>query len=312
MDKKEKKTTGGIIVAAGKPSEGNSSNPLLKIGSITVIKRIVLTLQKASISPIVIITGYKADEIERDLANYGVIFLKNNKYENSKKFDSAKIGLDFLQNKCDQVIFTPVSIPMFTTETLQIMMECGKGLVSPSYNGKSGHPLLISSELIPKILEYDGNMGMRGAIKNTGAKREWINVDDKGILYDTDYIEQLDELLIKHNQRILHPFVRISIEKESSFFDSRAKLLLILINDMNSVRGACRHMALSYSKAWNILNQLEEELGYAVVERKHGGSKGGKTYLTKEGIEFLKKYQQFEQNVRQYAKHEFERLFLKL
>ncbi|MBW6410992.1 NTP transferase domain-containing protein [Clostridium weizhouense] len=309
MGKKDKKVTGGIIVAAGKSSEGSSTNPLLKIGSITIIKRIVLTLQKASVSPIVIITGYKADEIERDLVNYGVIFLKNNEYENSKKFESAKIGLDFLQNKCDQVIFTPVSIPMFTTETLQIMIERNKALVSPSYHGKSGHPLLIASELIPKILEYDGNMGMRGAIKNTGVKREWINVDDEGIIYDTDYVDQLDELLIKHNQRILHPFVKISIEKEASFFDSRAKLLLILIHDMNSVRGACRHMALSYSKAWNILNQLEGELGYSVVERKHGGSKGGKTYLTKEGLEFLKKYQQFEQNVRQYAKKEFERLF---
>ncbi|GAA0076017.1 hypothetical protein UT300005_03950 [Clostridium sp. CTA-5] len=312
MKKKGKKTTGGIIVAAGKPSERISSDPLLKIGSITIIKRIVLTFQRASISPIVIITGHNADEIERDLANYGVIFLKNNQYESSRKFDSAKIGLDFLQNKCEQVIFTPVSIPMFTTETLQMMIECGKGLVSPSYHGKSGHPLLISSELIPRILKYDGNMGMRGSIKNIGVTREWIDVEDEGILYDTDYIDQLDELLIKHNQRILHPFVKISIEKESSFFDSRAKLLLILINDMNSVRGACRHMALSYSKAWNMLNQLEEELGYSVVERKHGGNKGGKTYLTKEGIEFLKKYQQFEENVRQYAKGEFKRLFLKV
>ena len=68
-------------------------------------------------------------------------------------------------------------------------------------------------------------------------------------------------------------------------------------------------MALSYSKAWNMLNQLEQELDYAVVERKHGGINGGKTYLTKEGIEFLEKYQQFEQNVHQYAKNEFDRLF---
>ncbi|AOR22807.1 NTP transferase domain-containing protein [Clostridium taeniosporum] len=309
MKKKYNKTTGGIIVAAGKPSERISSDPLLKIGSITIIKRIVLTFQRASISPIVIVTGHKSEEIEHNLANYGVIFLKNNKYENSRKFDSAKIGLEFLQNKCDQIIFTPVSIPMFTAETLQTMMKCGKKLLSPSYHGKSGHPLLISSELIPKILKYDGNLGMRGAIRNIGVAREWIDVEDRGILYDTDYIDQLDQLLIKHNKHILHPFVKISIEKESSFFDSRTKLLLILINEINSVRGACRHMALSYSKAWNMLNKLEKELGYAVVERKHGGNKGGKTYLTKEGIKFLKKYQQFEENISEYVRDEFERVF---
>lgn len=309
MKKNEKKTTGGIIVAAGKASERNESQPLLKIGSITVVKRIVLTFQKVGIYPIVVITGYEAEEIEHHLADYGVIFLRNQHYETTQMFDSAKIGLDFLKNKCDQVIFNPVNIPMFTPETIQRMIECDKKLLSPTYHGKAGHPLLISCELIPRILKYDGNMGMGGAIQNIGVERQWMDVEDEGVLHDMDDIDPLDQLIKKHNQRILHPFLRISIEKESLFFNSRTKLLLILIQDTHSVRSACRHIALSYSKAWNMLNQLEQELGYAVVERKHGGSNGGKTYLTKEGIEFLKKYQQFEENVRQYAKDEFDRLF---
>jgi molybdate transport repressor ModE-like protein len=308
-EQKEKKTTGGIIVAAGKTSARNEPDPLLKIGSITIVKRIVLTFQQVGISPIVVITGYRAEEIEHDLADYGVIFLRNQQYENSQMFDSAKIGLHFLQNKCDQVIFNPVNIPMFTPDTIQRMVECGERLLSPSYQGKVGHPLLLSSEFIPSILKYEGNMGMRGAIQDLRVERQWIDIEDEGILHNTDAIDRLDRLLKKHNHHILHPFVRISIEKESLFFNSRTKLLLILIQDTHSVRSACRHIALSYSKAWNMLNELEQELGYAVVERKHGGSKGGKTYLTKEGIAFLDKYQQFENNVRQYVKNEFDRLF---
>ncbi len=309
MEMKTEKKTAGIIVSAGRTSRRNEANPLLKVGSISVVKRIVLTFQLVGISPIVVIAGYQAEEIEHHLADYGVIFLRNQYYETSQMFDSAKIGLDFLQKKCDQVIFTPVNIPMFTPETIQRMINCNEKLLSPSYNGKTGHPLLISSELIPKILEYDGNMGMRGAIKNIGVQRKWMDVDDEGILHDTDDIDRLDQLSKKHNQHILHPFVRISIEKENLFFNSKAKLLLILIQETGSVRSACKHIALSYSKAWNMLNQLEKELGYEVVKRKHGGNNGGETYLTNEGIEFLKKYQQFEQNVRQYANDEFERIF---
>lgn len=301
----ESKTTGGIIVATGE----NRLHPLLKIGSITVVKRIVLTFQQVGITPIVVITGYQDEEIEHDLADYGVIFLQNQQYENSRMFDSMKIGLKYLLNKCDQVIFNPVNIPMLLPETILRMMECGQKLLSPSYHGKAGHSLLISSELIPEILKYDGSMGMRGAIKNIGAQRQWMDIDDEGILNDTDDIDRLDQLLKKHNQYILHPFVRISIEKETLFFNSRTKLLLILIQDTHSVRSACRHIALSYSKAWIMLNELEKEVGYLVVERKHGGSNGGRTNLTKEGIEFLEKYQQFEQSVRQYAKDEFARLF---
>ncbi|MCB8814668.1 NTP transferase domain-containing protein [Desulfosporosinus shakirovi] len=309
MEIKAKKTTGGIIVAAGKTSDRDQRQPLWKIGSITAVKRIVLSFQQVEISPIVVITGSETGEIEHDLADYGVIFLPNKQYENSQMFDSAKIGLRFLQNKCDQVLFNPVNIPMFTPETLRKMMECRAKVISPSYQGKGGHPLLLASELIPKILGYNGSLGMRGAIRSLGIEREWMDMDDEGVLRDMDDIDRLDLLLKKHNQHILHPFVRISIEKECLFFDSRTKLLLLLIQETNSVRSACRHIALSYSKAWNMLNGLEQELGYAVVERKHGGSKGGKTYLTKEGVEFMEKYQQFELKVRQYAKDEFDRLF---
>ena len=158
MKKEEMKTTGGIIVAAGKTSGKDEVHQLLKIGSITAVKRIVLTFQQVGISPIVVITGYGAEEIDHDLADYGVIFLRNQHYENSQMFDSAKIGLDYLQTKCDQVIFNPANVPMFSPETIKRMMECGEKLISPSYHGKAGHPLLISSELIPRILSYNGNM----------------------------------------------------------------------------------------------------------------------------------------------------------
>lgn len=310
MEQNEK-MTGGIIVAAGVASEKNKTYPLYKIGSISIVKRIVLTFQKAGVSPIVVITGYKDYEIQHNLAHYGVIFLYNQNYENSQMFDSAKIGLKFLENKCNQVIFNPVSIPLFTPETIQKMIKCNKQLLSPSYRGKIGHPLLISCQLIPKILKYNGNKGMEGAIQSIGIEKYLMNVEDEGVLSDISDPNRLEKLLKKHNQRILHPFVKISIEKESLFFNSRTKLLLILIQNTHSVRNACKHMALSYSKAWNMLNQLEEELGYAVVNRKHGGRNGGKTYLTEEGERFLRKYEQFEQNIRKYAKDEFERLFKK-
>lgn len=304
-----KKTTGGVIAAVRKIFEKDKEYPLLKVGSISAIKRNVLTFQRAGIYPIVVVTGYKSEEIEHDLANHGVIFLKNKDYENSQMFDYAKIGLEFLQNKCDQVIFNPANVAMFTTETIQKMIESNEDIISPSYNKKSGHPILISSNLIPKILEYDGNMGMRGAIQEIGVEKKWLDVEDEGILYNANDIDRLDYILEKHNENMLHSFVKVSIEKESLFFDSRLKLLLLLINDTHSVRSACKKMALSNSKAWNMINHMENELGYSVVERRHGGSRGGKTYLTKKGAEFLEKYEELEQSVKRFAENEFDRLF---
>ena len=117
--------TGGIIVAAGETSADGKSNPLLKIGSITVIKRIVLTFQRAGISPIVVVTGYRG------------IFLRNEEYEKSQMLDSAKIGFRYIKDKTDQVVFTPVNVPMVTPDTIMKLINSGEPLIVPSYQGKA-------------------------------------------------------------------------------------------------------------------------------------------------------------------------------
>ena len=88
-------------------------------------------------------------------------------------------------------------------------------------------------------------------------------------------------------------------------------MLLLLIQEMHSVKGACIHMALSLGKAWDMINDMEAELGCRIVERKHGGHQGGRTELTTEGTQFLQDYQRYELEVQKYAKKQFDVIFRK-
>lgn len=300
---------GGIIAAARKKPWKEQTQSLLQIGDISAIKRIVLTFQCAGVSPILVITGDNAYEVERELASYEVIFLNIEDYEEKQLFHIAQAGMTYLQGKCGRMFFTPVSIPLFTPGTLKEMMNCSNNIVSPSYNMNSGHPVLISSILVPKILEYRGNDGLRGALAELGEERTWVTVNDEGILRDVESIEQNASMVQDHSDTIFHPYLQLSLEKEKSFFNSRTKILLTLIEETHSVQTACSYMALSYSKAWVMLNNLEKELGYKVVNRKQGGKRGGKTTLTQEGILFLKKYELLETEVRSFAKKRFDELF---
>ena len=56
-------------------------------------------------------------------------------------------------------------------------------------------------------------------------------------------------------------------------------------------------MALSPGKAWDMINELEDKLGYTVVKRRRGGRNGGKTFLTEAGRQFLITCQRFEEQV---------------
>ena len=297
--------TGGLIAAASK----KEAAPLLQIGSIPIIKRIVLTFQQAGIFPIVIVTGTEEFEVKTHLANCDVIFLHNDNFEAPPLFDSVKIGLDYLQDKCEKVVFAPVNVPMFSPSTLKQLMETQGDMVTPSYEARGGHPVVIASKIIPELLEYSGENGLRGAAATLGERRVWVEVKDEGILHSVHNEEQLFANFEQHNNALLHSFVDISLAKENVFFNPRTKLLLFLIHDTNSVKKACELMALSLGKAWDMLNKLEKELGYPVVRRRHGGSHGGQTALTEQGLAFLKAYQRFESNIFRYAQNEFDKQF---
>ena len=296
---------GGIIAAASK----KDAVPMLHIGNIPIVKRIVLTFQQAGIFPIVIVTGANEDEVRSELSGYGVIFLQNLNSEAPTLFESVKIGLSYLQDKCNRVAFSPVNVPMFTPDTLKQLISINAPIVTPSYRQVGGHPVLLSSRIIPDILSYEGANGLRGAVASMENLRTWVEVDDEGVVSSVYDLDRLNGYLASHNQSILHPYMRISIEKETLFFNARVKLLLLLIADTHSVRSACDQMALSYAKAWDMLNLLETELGYSIIHRKQGGSHGGKTELNERGYAFLAAYQEFEDNILRYTQSEFDRIF---
>lgn len=296
---------GGVIAAASK----KDAEPLLQIGNIPVIKRIVISFQQAGIFPIVIVTGAEEEEVKYQLSSYGVIFIRNENYEQPELFDSVKIGLKYLFGKCDRIVFTPVNVPMFTPDTLNRLLAKEGEIITPSCQKKCGHPIVLSETVIPRILAYSGNGGLRAAISSMAERRTFVQVDDQGILISVRDCRQLEAHLAEHNRALLHPTVQVSLQKESIFFNTRIKLLLYLILDTRSVRSACDRMALSYGKAWNMLNQLEAEMGYPIVKRKHGGRRGGNTTLTQQGIRFLKTWQQLEDNIFRFSQQEFSSLF---
>jgi len=199
---------------------------------------------------------------------------------------------------------------MFSPETLKSLIAQDAQVVRPSCLGRAGYPVVVRNDVIADILSYNGEDGLRGAIRSIGNERR-IDVEDEGILMSIHDQEQLNNHLKKHNHSMLTPGIKVSIEKESVFFEHRLKLLLLLIADVQSVRHACKMTGLSYGNAWIILNRLEQEVGYTIIERKHGGSRGGHTILTPKGHELIQAYQLFETRMRQYSQKAFDEFFKK-
>lgn len=300
--------TAALVTAAGLSSRAGDFKPMLKLGSISIIHRLILTLRRAGCSPIVLITGHQAKLLESHVKRLGVICLRNDGYSHNEMFDSVKIGLTYLRGKCDRLLFTPVDIPLFTVNTVQCLMASNADFALPEYNCETGHPLLISEKRIKDVLAYSGPGGLDSCIDALGGKTH-VKVADPGTLWDVDTPMDYKAILQRHNDQMLRPLVSVQLAKESPFFGPALALLLSLVGECGCVQTSCRMMGMSYSKGWALINEAEKRLGFALIERKQGGRDGGGSSLTPEGDRMLLRFNEFESEVQYDAEKLFEKHF---
>ena len=303
---------GALIVAAGMSSRMGEFKPMLNIGSISIAHRVVVTFQQAGVDRIVMVTGFNASVLEHHLSGNGVVFLRNEAYETTHMFDSACIGLRYLKDKCDRILFTPVDIPLFTAATVQALLESNALLASPSFEGKNGHPTMIASCLVDAILADSGKEGLRGALERCGEPMVSVPVPDGGVLHDADTPEDYRSLLSYHNKQLVRPVIQVSLAREKPFFDSRTAMLLGLVEETHSVRTACQRMQMSYSSGWNVIRTLESQLKRTLISRSQGGAGGGSSSLTDDGRQFLQQYEAYTAAVRSSAMEIYEHYFQEL
>lgn len=107
----------------------------------------------------------------------------------------------------------------------------------------------------------------------------------------------------------LRLILRVYLKKEEEFFGAGPAKFLRLVGVTGSMNAACKAMYMSYSKGWKLINRVERELGYKVLERNAGGGGGGGSELTEEGERFLRCYTEMENDLEAAARQIFLKYF---
>lgn len=303
--------TGAVIVAAGHKSRNTPFNPLLPVGDSTVIRRIIITLKRGGVSPIVVITGDKADEIEKHISNLQVICLRNEQYDKVQMFFSICMGLNYIEDLCDRVFVLPAKFPVFLKETVQQMMKSDADIVRPVFDGYRGHPVLVSSGVLRTIVSFQGENGLRGALRQAAEsfKEEDIPVEDQGIIQAIETEGDSCADFIKKQQIQIHPRIQLDLERNDVFFNAQTAHFLQLTSNTGSMQTACKQMHMSYTKGWKTLREAEKQLGFPLLFSQSGGSDGGFSKLTPKGEEFLKRYVKMEEELKKEGERLFELYF---
>ncbi|NBH70665.1 LysR family transcriptional regulator [Clostridiaceae bacterium] len=307
--------TGAVLVAAGLSSRMGAFKPMLPFGDSTIALHMVSMLKKLEVDPVVVVTGHQAEALEGHLFHANVRFIRNERYENTQMFDSVKLGLKALEGKCGRVMVMPMDLPAILPETFcQVMMVDAK-IVRTVHQGKAGHPILIQSELVPRLLEYEGSQGLRGAIRELGVPITNLEVEDEGVYRDVDTPDAYQQLLQwdyeRGNGHPLRPLVRLCLQGSEMFFEPDTARLMALIDKKGSVQEACTAMGLSYSKGSRMIRKVERQMGFLVAERRAGGIGGGGSVLTEEGRSLLRSYEGMQREVQRCVEEIFWKYFEK-
>lgn len=195
------KRLGAVIPAAGMSSRMGTFKPLLRVGSETMIERVIKRLAAAGARPIVVVTGYKHTVLEEHLAAAAVQCVYNPQYRETQMLDSLLLGLTVLADRCSEVLISPVDVALTEPETVRQVRDAAGLFVRPTYRQEPGHPVRLSLSLRPLLQDYRGEGGLKGAIEAGGVAITDIAVDDPGIVMDSDTMADYRRVLAYYQQQ---------------------------------------------------------------------------------------------------------------
>ena len=166
--------TGALILAAGEGARmGRVPKCLIRVEGQTLLRRLREAMLAMGVVRIVIVTGYHAEAIERELAampsTLSVQMVRNPSPEAGQQ-SSVRIGLQALGADFDLILVALADQPGVSSEELSELISAfrhrpdGTDIVVPMVDGQRGNPVAFSGALIAQLQAGGLKGGLRGYI----------------------------------------------------------------------------------------------------------------------------------------------------
>ena len=183
----------GVVLAAGESRRMGQLKALLPFGSRTVIEQVLQPLLSADLSEVAVVLGHRAEEIAAVLEPLPVRLLYNADYRLGMT-SSVQVALRSLDPVPDAYLLALVDQPQIGLPVVQQLLAAHtrtqKGLVIPIWQGKRGHPLLLSAAYRPAVLALTPDQGLNMVTRGNPNDTLELPIGNDDILRDMDYQEE--------------------------------------------------------------------------------------------------------------------------
>lgn len=199
----------GIILAAGESKRFGKPKQLLEWRGQPFVRAVAQTALQAGLSPVVVVTGANAENVEAALAGLEVLMARNDNWH-SGQGTSVREGIQALLSPPPSLrdtssegvnvggaVFLLADQPQVTGTVIQALREKhAEGLypiVAPLVMDRRGNPVLFDRATFSDLLNIEGDSGGRAIFHKH--RVEYLPWHDDSLLLDVDTPEQYERLL---------------------------------------------------------------------------------------------------------------------
>jgi len=180
-----------VVLSAGESSRMGRPKALLPIDGQSFIEKIVGALKQSGIARIVVVLGFNADGMRRQVEHLPVEIVVNPDYKQGQ-LSSLQAAIRHLQStgNCDGMLVHLVDHPYIDSRMVRSMIDSfgdsDKLIVVPCHQGKRGHPVIFSNQLFQELLDAPQDQGAKAVVNAHRDRTLEIDTDDAGITVDID------------------------------------------------------------------------------------------------------------------------------
>ena len=107
----------------------------------------------------------------------------------------------------------------------------------------------------------------------------------------------------------LRAILSVRVFTDQKCFGPGVAQLLLRTDELHSLRAAAMSMSMAYSKAWTVIRNAEEGLGFKLLTSTAGGRHGGGAVLTDEARRMISAYEEYCEKLHEFGDKLFEETF---
>ncbi|MHB8632318.1 MAG: nucleotidyltransferase family protein [Candidatus Limnocylindria bacterium] len=185
-----------VVPAAGSALRFGGKKLLTLIDGLPLLDRTISALLNGGVDQIVVVVGPEAGELERDVNAFSDprVWSVVNPDPSRGMFSSLQAGMAEVES--DALVVLPADMPFVQSGTVAILLDVfvsRPAIVSPRYQGKRGHPVVLPPALRDEIRAANATITLHQILTRHPDLRVDVDVQDRGVVRDVDRVADLSQ-----------------------------------------------------------------------------------------------------------------------